>query len=101
MKLIGVLAHYNDARGFGYIRRSIDAFSVEFFWLHKSKVIAGREHLKKGSVVYFEIDPAYVVPKDGKKYPWAIRAVIQPEPDLGIGAAALATGLPSEVSDGK
>lgn len=98
MKLVGVLTHYNDARGFGYIRRNIDASTVEFYWLHTTKIVAGRGNAKKGAIVYFEPDPAYVVPQSGARYPWAYRAIVE-DSAFAAGAAALATGLPSEDSD--
>jgi cold shock CspA family protein len=91
MKLIGVLEYYNAERGFGYVRHEVDSRHVENYWLHVSKIICGKEHAQKGTRVFFEVDPSYVVPSSGRRYPWAYRAVVEPP---HAGAAALATGLP-------
>ena len=95
--LVGVITHYNP-RGFGYVRHEVDARHVEIYWLHKSKIVSGKEYARKGARVFFEVDPSYVVPKSGERYPWAYRAVIE-DPAISVGAAALAQGLPSEKSD--
>lgn len=95
MKFVGVLENFNPTRGFGFIRREVDGRVVEYYFLHASKIVAGGEFARRGGRVFFEVDPSYV-PK-GDRYPWAHKVVV--DGSYATGAAELAIGLPSEVSD--
>jgi cold shock CspA family protein len=97
MKLIGVMEYFNREKGFGFVRHEPDTRTAQHYWLHVSKIVSGKEHAQKGARVFFEVDPSYVVPASGRRYPWAYRAVV--DSAFAAGAAALATGLPSEDSD--
>lgn len=53
-KKVGVLHHWNDARGFGIVRVG-DRSSLERYFLHVSKIKSGTATPERGMVVRFRV----------------------------------------------
>jgi len=90
--LIGKLSAWNSERGFGFIVVEKSGFFSKFY-LHCSRIVAGREQAGLNSAVMFRVSPV----REGK-FPSAIDAIIS-APSETVEKADAAAGLSALTND--